>query len=228
MIRNLKALALALVAVFAMSAIAASGAQATTGHAECTTGVETCEIKVTQHPELPTQSLNVPGAGTVKCQEFHAVAKGGPTFSSNVTLSNVKTGLCTFLGLEATVTFEGTAGLPCDYRLSSPVTEVAAGHYTGSISIAPFLCRIIYAVFGCTLTVEGEQSFTNAITYTNVKTNNIDYITAHKDTGKTVKVTGKGPACEGLESTEARYTGTFTAKGFTTNGAEDGVTIVNT
>lgn len=226
MIRTLKALGIASVAVFAMSAIAASAAHATSAHAKCT-GVETCEIKVTQHPELGTQSFSVPPIGTVKCKQFHGVYKGTATLSESSTLTGIRYEECEFLGLEATVNFEGVAGKPCDYTLTAPL-ETVEEHGRGGVKFGPAGCKVKIVTTTCTLTVEGEQSFPTAITYTNTKTGEREYITGHADTGKEVKVTGEGIACPGYSSAEGRYVGTFTAEALDTTGNPISLAVVDT
>jgi hypothetical protein len=235
MIRNLKALSLALAAVFALSAVAASGAQATSAHPECT-HVETCVVKVTQHPDsetLGTQIFNVPGLGPVKCKGVHFHYKGAATVTETATLTGTTAKNpyteCTFLGLEAEVNFEAVVGKPCGYTLKFPAETVVSGHATGEVRLEPAGCKVKIVVPKCTVTVEGEQKFPGAVTYTNVKTGERETITGHVDTGETIKATGTGELCENYSTTKGRYTGTFTAEALNTAETETkDLTLVDT
>jgi hypothetical protein len=73
MTRNLKALGLALVAVFAMSAIAASAAQATVG--SISYDKTATKVTATQDATAPNQVFTLTGgAVSVTCNEYHATA----------------------------------------------------------------------------------------------------------------------------------------------------------
>jgi hypothetical protein len=229
MTHKMKALGVCLVLAFAFSAMAAEGAQATSAHPKCTSG-ETCVVKVTQHPELPLQGFKLPGLGTVKCKQMHFHYKGAATATESATLigttaKNPYTE-CTFLGLEAEVNFEAVAGKPCDYTLTFPVETIfnsettISGHATGEIRLKPAGCKVKAVVPGCTLTVEGEQKFPGAVTYTNVKTGERETITGHIDTGETIHATGEGELCPAYSTEKGRTTGTYTAEALNTAETE--------
>ena len=225
MIRNLRALGIAFVAVFAMSAVAASAAHATAAHFKANTGAETAEIKFTADPNEPTQTFKT-HAGNVTCPEVHGIYKGLATTAS-ATFTEIKYTECELAGLAATVNFEGVAGKPCGYTLTAGNTETEPGKSTGNVTLEPAGCKVIINTLKCTVTVEGEQEFKESITYQNVKTS-FEEITANA-TVKGIKYTtsatcpgGGGPFNNG------EYNGKITAKGYTTAGTQVNLTLEDT
>ena len=124
MIRNLKALGIAFVAVFATSAVAVSAAHATATHFQTNGGTGTATITVEQHPDVVAQTFKTK-AGNVLCEKFSAMATEATATSPTATLKEMKYSECELGGLAATVNFEAKAGTPCDYTLSSGNTVVA-------------------------------------------------------------------------------------------------------
>jgi len=230
MIRNLKALGIAFVAVFAMSAIAASGAQATNAHLKCTTEEPSCVVELTEHPN-PVLGVQVfeTVLGVVECSEFDAVYEGASTATGNSTLEEVEYNNCEAFGIEAEVDF-GT----CDYTLAAPF-ETVAGHGQGDVTIGPAGCVVTIIVGStaeplCEIFVEGAQPFEDAITYTNVETNGKEEITGHANANG-IEYSWEGLICGEGEDNTGTYEGTFTAKAFKTpsaGGAQVNLTTVDT
>ena len=225
MISYPKTLGAALLAVLAMSAVGASGAQATTTHFKANTGAETAEVKFTADPKEPSQTFKT-HAGNFTCAEVHAIYKGLATTAS-ATFTEVKLTECEFGGLAATVNFEGVAGKPCDYTLTAGNTETEPGNSTGNLTLGPAGCKVIIKTLKCTLTMEGQQEFKESITYQNVKTS-FEEITAHI-TIKGLKYTTSATCPGGAGVFEdGEYNGRITAKGYTTAGAQVDLTLEDT
>jgi hypothetical protein len=141
MIRNLKALGLALVAVFAMSALAASAAQATpifTGY-ETPSGTHVHTIGTGTTAAGSIEKF-VAGAGTVECHiTYETTSLTGEDTELTVkptkftTPGTTEDGHCNTLALGANfktdIDFEG-----CDYIFHSGV-KLAANEYTGTVDI---------------------------------------------------------------------------------------------
>jgi hypothetical protein len=244
MTRNLKALGIALAAAFAVYAVAASAAYATSAHVRCDEGLaEECTIEIEAHPtEKGTQKFRVPIIGTVECTKFDAHAIVPETVTGNATLTPTpgppihKTYEgCSVGGLgTTTVNFHEGAGPPteCHFTLTAPLTTATSeptGHATGGVTLGPANCEVTITTTkpeACTITVKGEQSFPEAITYTSVKTTGKpEELTIHVNASEIkysyVCTNKKG---EGKDGT---YEGTLTARGFT-NGVQKNLTVVDT
>jgi hypothetical protein len=252
MTRNLKALGIALAAAFAVYAVAASAAYATSAHVRCDEGKpeKECTIQIEAHPtEKGTQRFKVPAIGTIECTIFDAHAIVPETASVNVTLTPTpgppihKTYEgCTVGGLgKAEVNFHEGAGPPteCHFTLTAPLTTATSeptGHATGGVILGPAGCEVTITTTkpeACTITVKGEQSFPEAITYTSVKTpEKLEELTIHAE----VKPNAEGK--KGIkysyvctlkkgEGEDGSYEGTLTARGFT-EGVQKNLTVVDT
>jgi len=214
MIRNLKALGLALVAVFAMSAMAASAAQAVTP--TLVTGgagtVEGDQVTGTVH------EFTV-GARAVNCKKAHFK---GNSLASQTTLTITpeysECGTTPVLGVSlfATVTMNG-----CDYLFTNLSHNAAAGDYNSDVSIiCPGTSKIevhIYSNSGegseiCTLTIESDQTDLSGNTITNVAGSPNDLLIHHNVKVKTENH-GNQTIC-GAATSEAEYHGTTTLKAF--------------
>ena len=143
MIRNIKALGLALVAVFAMSAVVASGASA--GTVEVEGGGET-SISGAQEG---THVFSVEG-NKVECTtaNFEAVGKTN-NGATSIVVHPVYTGCSAFGFLEATVTTTG-----CNYTVTSGAVE--AGKAAGTIVLGCGGGTITIVASTCTATVAGQ------------------------------------------------------------------------
>jgi hypothetical protein len=243
MTRNLKALGIALAAAFAMYAVAASAAYATSAHVRCDEGKpeKECTIEIEAHPtEKGTQKFKVPAIGTVECTKFDAHAIVPETVTGNAALTPTpgppihKTYEgCSVGGLgTTTVNFHEGEANECHYTLTAPLTtatEKPTGHATGGVTIGPKGCIVTITTTkpeACTITVEGEQSFPEAITYTTVETpGKPEELTIHVNASK-IKYSYVCTLKKG-EGEDGTYEGTLTARGLT-NGVQKPLTVVDT
>jgi hypothetical protein len=244
MIRNLKALGLALVAVFAMSAVAASGASATAG--EVSWGANTTWITAETDPSAKDQTFTVtPGSITASftCDELSGKAMVDVEKSSATSITGegiayndsgttpekeVCTGKVNGIALKTTVKFN-----ECDYHLNAGTTvgEKAAGISEGSAEIKCPAGKVIEVnAAGCLVKV-GPQKV-GRLTYTTVKTGTKEEITAHAEVGETagaennaIDYTTSGITCGTKSETDGTYKGTVTFKGSDVNGNQTDVTI---
>jgi hypothetical protein len=229
MIRNLKALGLALVAVFAMSAVAAVGAQAETNEnkesipafflADTTTANAIYEAE----GEGP-QVFNTDFGGFV-CDEVTGNGTAANT-SATATLQNVaytggfeETAEC--LALEAfgaTVDFN-----TCDY-LFKAVTSTGAGTAEGTADVQCATegdkIEVIVAGGLCTVTVPAQEGL-GPITYHNkvVEGLNNDQVTVDASV-KNIKYEGHGLFCETGVRNNGTYEGNAIVKAFNDNEAK--------
>jgi hypothetical protein len=238
-------LALTLAAAFATSALEASAAQATSAHVRCDEGTagHECTIEFEAHPtEKGVQKIKIPAIGPVECTKFDAHAIVPETATGNATLTPTpgppihKTyENCTVGGLGiATVNFHEGAGPPteCHYTLTAPLTtatESPTGHATGGVNLGPAGCEVTITTTkpeACTITIKGEQSFPEGVTYTTAQTpGKPEELTIHlnlvdlKYSYVCTKQKGEGE--------NGTYEGTLTARGFT-NGVQKNLIVVDT
>jgi hypothetical protein len=152
MIRKFKALGLALVAVFAMSAVVASAAQATAGTltAEGKTVIATAE-QVGEHEFVLTDHETEPGKfANTKCKKAVFTGTAGVTDgATSVTAHPVYTE-CTAFGQPATITTTG-----CDYVLKTGTPTAGGWHVTTDVVCGAF--SVIKIVTGtCEVTVDSQ------------------------------------------------------------------------
>jgi hypothetical protein len=168
MIRKLKALGLALVAVFAMSAIVASAASATAGTltAEGKTVIATAE-QSGEHEFVLTDHPIAPGFAVTKCKKAVFTGTAGVTDgATSVTAHPVYTE-CTAFGQPATITTTG-----CDYVLNTGTPVIVEGVQTGWHVVTDLVCaetkeptvnHVIKIVTGtCEVTVGGQTGLTTS------------------------------------------------------------------
>jgi hypothetical protein len=199
MIRNLKALGLALVALVALSAVVAGSASAAGErfHSEV-------EPTIITGTSTNTHVFAASGA-TVECT--------GATFSGTSTLKTETTQTvhptysgCTFFGEPASVDTTG-----CNYVFES---ETVAGKMPAEIE-----CTAGYAIKvtspGCTLTF-GPQKNTGGLVVTNEGAGTTRDTKTISETGATFSKSG--PLCFAISGTTGTYKGTTTVKGFKDNG----------
>jgi hypothetical protein len=202
MIRNFKALGLALVAVFAMSAVVASAAQANQFSSAGNVSVAISAAQSTTH------KFTVDGS-SVTCTTATFASTGEVSSPSKTVKVHPTYSGCTAFGfVGATVTTTG-----CDYILAvgTKITENVS--YNGSIELTCETGKKITISAGgvCEATVSGPQTFTG-ITYTNES----GKVTAAANvTGiKTVKTKdGFGCPFSGTGEVNASYTGNTLASG---------------
>jgi hypothetical protein len=214
MIRNLKALGLALVAVLAMSVMAASAAQGAAFKSEAgTTFLSGSQV---------TENVFTTAAGKVKCKKA--------TFSGEVTGTSV-TELtiiplyeeCTAFGQSAKVTMEG-----CDYDFD--VTTATTGHV--KITCPPEKHITVHVTSGnCSLTIFGQTPGVPTVDFTNQggPGNTRDVLVTSTVSQIEYTVDGPGTICgtagtyKGAEG--AKYDGTVTEKGANEGGTQVGVWV---
>lgn len=212
MIRNLKAIGIAIVAIFAMSAVAASAAHATEARVKCG-GPGECTIKVTHHPGpgVPLGKFHT-NAGDVECEEFNAMGEPfkDETKQSIVTLTELKYSECELGGIFATV----SVGSGCHYTLHSGNTITGGAEGLVDLAATAGGCVIVIKAGACEVTVNGPQNNLSKIIYTNVKTGTKEEITAHAEVGSIAYTTTA--SCPGGAGSfgNGTYKETITAKAF--------------
>ena len=238
MIRNIKALGLALVAVFAMSAMAASAAQAEgEGAPDFWAAQYPAHIEATPDPGSGRQVLTSP-FGKVRCEEVQGTAVLNER-SNELTSEEIGySGDCTALGLfPTTVDAEG-----CHFTFTVEETETASTSNgsvhldcpegTGSITVTIFEVgsepphpeeELI-----CTIHIPGGQTF-GGITYHNIETEDgIMHVTVEANTGGVIHESHEGSLCGTGTSETDSYTGSFIASATNSKGEPINTTITDT
>jgi len=208
MTRNLKAGGLALIAVLAMSAFAASMASAKYDS----------EIKTTYvHAVSTTNEVTTTTAGTVTCKKatFTGVLNGTqvssvpPIYTSKVVTSSPSVSECTAFGFPAEVKMNG-----CQYEFLEPTSLKA-----GTKILCPEGKQIeIVAIGFCTMTI-GTQTPGGSVSYAN------EGIGASRDVKITRSETGMTYGGNCGSGTNATYSGTTTMKGYSDSGLTNQVGI---
>ena len=226
MIRNLKALGLALVAVLAMSAVAASGASA---HFEFTSGATTTNTWLTG--EATTAQKLAIGTATIECSTATFSHTVLTATTSEVTI-DASYSNCKQSTREVHVRMNG-----CDYLLTGEKTE-NGGH--GKVHIkCPAGVHIEFEITTCNATeacivTMAEQTATEGVTYVNNPGGNDITVVATATVGVTCEAPGKineggGTLCAAIRSVKTgKYTGTTTLKAFNDTepeGAQVGLTV---
>jgi hypothetical protein len=205
MTRKPKALGIALVAVFAMSAVVASAASAKEIHSGASPtyihGLQTSFNIFELTNEAPTECVST----------TYEAGYPGTTASSlfmTPTYAN-----CKSFGQKSTIDMNG-----CDYLFATPVIGADSDHYTSSVKI---LCptaggvkqKIEITATGCTVTIEEQTPTSPLIDITNVTTataNQDDLLLKSTLTG--IKYTSTGGPCGA--SGEGKFTGEVTLKAY--------------
>jgi hypothetical protein len=205
MIRTLKALLLAVMAVTALGAIWASAAQAHTPalfHCE----VEPCTITGTKHGtgKSAHHVFDVPGNGSITCNEITFDATLAEKTTTTITATGVAYHGCTFLGQAATVNMNG-----CDYTL----------HASTQVSIqCPLKNEITFEAAGCQVHIP-PQGPLNAVHYSTFKPGTVDEITVAP-----LVTNINGTATGGCPAAGAFTTGEYTTGSVIATGETDTVT----
>lgn len=203
MTRNLKALGLALIAVFAMSAMAATAASAQEGELTTNGGVTATGTQSGTH-KFVANGNEVTCATT----KFHAsIANGDKTATVTPTYENCH--IIFLFTFNATVTTTG-----CDYHLSDLTT--GGPEYTAKVGIqceAGKSIKVDVPVAGCHLTIGSHTPSTPTVDVTNMA-GSPDDVTINATVGG-ISFTSSGGPC-GPSGAGATYTGN------TTVTAEDG------
>jgi hypothetical protein len=206
--RKIKVVGLCVFALFAMSAVAAAGAQAANFHSESTTTFYTGE-------QFGTNTFTTT-AGTVKCKKakFTGEATGTSLTTIQVTPEYLE---CTAFGQAATVTTTG-----CVYTLSADGTIVELDGCTTPvnggdgivINVPAGNCKVTVAnqTFGAT-----GGTAVNSITYTNEGSGSTRDVKVNADVTNdiTTTVDGPGTICGALTTTvDNSYVGSVTTLGY--------------
>lgn len=205
MTRKLKALGLALVAVFAMSAVAASAASAVEFHG----GAEPTKINATG---VGNQTLSANGVNVVCSTSSFTSGNVAQTTSSitiTPTYSNCKVaGLFTahvnFTSCDYTFNASGTVDLGC--TTEGDTVDITATFFGSSV---------------CTIKIS-EGTFAEAATYDNVTEGGKKHVTVTAN-AKGITYAETGGECGIGSGTNGTYTGNATVKG--QNGAGEQVDV---
>lgn len=209
--RKLKALGLALLAVFAMSAVAASGASAAQFHAE--------QEPVILTSDNDTAHVFTYGLGSVTCTTTTFDTTVATKTTSSITVTPVYGG-CEFLEEPAEVKVNS-----CDYTFTADTT---GEHAPVTVTCGAKPIEVVVPTLGnCTLTV-GSQTTTNGVRYTNGGSGTTRDVTV--DVTAKVAVTRDNPGNNFLcgllsASGTGEYKGSTTLTGFADNGGTEGARI---
>ena len=225
MIRNLKVLGLALVAVFALSAMAASAASADDFTAES----YPVTLTGTHDPETPADKFTTTG-GSVECPNatYHATASGATTALTVTPEFNSPNDTCKAFGLLPTIidmngctfTFNVNAGTTTGtvdiHECTNPATGIAVtvnDNTAGTMTTK------------CTVHVE-EQTGINGVTYKNVGAGATREVTIEINSNN-VKYTETAGTGFGACGTGVTHTnGTFVGKAIVTGEVDEASTHV--
>lgn len=217
MIRNIKVLGLAFVAVLAMSAVVASAASASKFMSE---GDVNVTVKADQ---IGSHVFSVTG-NNITCTTAHFESAG--LISSPATTVKVHptyTGCTAFGFLNSPITTTG-----CDYILSSG-TESSADKFPASLELTCETGKKIIIVAGtCEVTVSGPQTFGTGLEFVNTtgaSPKDVD-LNASSVTVAVNKVKD-GFLCPlgGTGAGTGSYTGETTVRGYDSGGTQVGVTV---
>jgi hypothetical protein len=228
MIRKFKALGLALVAVFAMSAIVASAAQAAAGTltSEGKTVIVTAE-QVGEHEFVLTDHETEPGKfANIKCKKAVFTGTAGVTDGATSVTAHPVYSECTAFGQPATITTTG-----CDYLLKTGTPTAGGWHVTTDVVCAAG--SVIKIVTGtCEVTVAGQTGLaTSEATNSGGAGTAMDLLLHTKITGITYTVTKGNIGCPLKHSVpklwhKGDYNGTTTVKAHdSTSKAAVGITL---
>ncbi len=246
MTRNLKALGLALAAVFAISALSAASAQAVpkfTGY-ETTAGnphVHTIIEGTTSEVEPKPIEKFKAGAGTVECHnKYSGTDLTGDSSTLTITVTEVKTPNTE--GTHCNTNVPGIGNFKTDIEFTScdylfhVETKLKEDEYTGKVDVKcttpgdSIHIRITNAAGGtkCLITVP-EQTGLSHIVYhnrTDVKPTDIT-VTATVEKIKNIQTEGGILGCGRANGTyeDATYNGHATIKGFNTEGKQIDVEV---
>jgi hypothetical protein len=244
MTRTLKVLALTLFAASAMSALAASAAQATEGAFSWTEG--TTKLIAETDPASPSHILTVtPGAITASftCDEFTGEATVTGAGSTNFTLQKIvysdsgttpSTGECTgkvnSIALKVPVKPN-----ECDYKFTTGSTlgTMAAGRSEGTVHIeCPAGKEIEVTAAGCLVKI-GPQVVGPVIFQTITTAGGREHITSEAKIGiapgsaheNAIDYSTSGITCGIHNETDGTYVGNTTFTGFTKSGTSTNATV---
>jgi hypothetical protein len=217
MIRNLKALSLALVAVAALSALAASSASAadkftTTKESAIVTGVSHDNVFKVTNPDVRVECTTSKFIGTLKNNAEEATVFA--TYNGTKNVVPHTTHCNTSIGTTGTVDMN-----ECDYVLTGATTQKDAGLTDAVIHVVcPAGGEIVITTSLCSITIPGQTPTEGGVTYKNEAGGKVK-VTA---TATGITYTTQGPFCGlgGLpaEANNADYNGTVVVSGFEDKG----------
>lgn len=194
MIRNLKALGLAFVAVFAMTAVAATAANATIPQFQA----DGYPATVTSHSEASNHVFTI-NKGPVKCKTHHFEAETSAATNKLTVFATYKN--CTFVGLNATVNMNG-----CHYEFYLHTSGPPL--YIGTADVVCEGSKIKVTSLQCTAEV-GEQEELSELTFENVGAGEVEV--GANVSGITYNTSG---SCGISEASNGTYVGDALAEGF--------------
>jgi hypothetical protein len=215
MIRNFKALGLAFVAIFALSALVASAAQA----GEFMINPETAKIKASGGTQtFKTTSGNVVcGEASGEATEFNANEVTG----INIKYNNVGSTTCNGpFGTSPTIKTEG-----CHYKFKPGETEAGNPDMTtGTVELSSCTAgSIVVSAPGCTIKVPNGQTFTG-ITYKNTTEQSPDDVDVTA-TVANIHYSHEGFLCGSGSAETGTYEGEITVRAFNSAGTQVSLTV---
>jgi hypothetical protein len=204
MIRNLKTLGLAVMAIFALTAVASSAAQAIEFHSE----IE--NTTVTAKTETGSNSVFDAAGASISCASATFTGTQAAKTSATLTVTPAYSS-CTFLGiLNVPVNMNG-----CQYTFSA----------NGEVAVTGASCTAItFEATGCKVEV-GKQSGLKEVTYTNLGAGTTREVTVTPHvTGITYTSSGLCPK-NGTFSDGNYTSGNAVAKGENSKGVQVGVWV---
>jgi len=216
MIRNLKALLLAAVAVMAVSAVGASAGQA----AEFHSSVAETKLTLTTDGTGKTAHQVFDAAGaSITCAGIKGEGNLAVSTATSVTIDVTYEGPCTFVGQEATVDMKG-----CDYTFTSHGTVSLSSRTGKNCATEPITFSVPSPP--CTVTVGsagGANQNLESVTYHNITTSGVSEITVEPHvTGITYTATGSG-----CPETGTKTNGNYTTGNTIVTGSSAASSMVN-
>jgi hypothetical protein len=204
MIRNLKALGLAVMAIFALTAVASSAAQAIEFHSE----IE--NTTVTAKTETGSNSVFDAAGASISCASGTFTGSQAAKTSPTLTVTPAYSG-CTFLGvLNVPVNMNG-----CQYTFNANGEVAVIGASCTAITFEAELCKVEV----------GKQSGLKEVTYTNIGAGTTREVTVTPHvTGITYTSSGLCPK-NGTFSDGNYTSGNAVAKGENSKGVQVGVWV---
>lgn len=191
-----KAFGLALVAVVAFNAIAATGASAAEFHSEANATI------ITGDDDNTVYKFSTAGGLALECMDTTFTGTMTGTTTTTITLRQTTSG-CGFLEEPATIDTTG-----CTYVVTSHTTP--SGHLPTSLSCTGS-STVKITTSACTLSF-GNQTGVGGVKITNLGSGSTADMTAH--TTITTTFTKSGPLCFLISGNTGTLTGASTLKGF--------------
>jgi hypothetical protein len=228
-VRKLSKIGAVLVAVFALTAIGASAAQATVSTFGWASGTTT--IDGTADPSSPAQVFTVTNSkgeplGKFTCNSVVAHATVSGTGAADVTSD---AGTLTYNNSGSADTCPASIGTAtiktnnCEYTFH-PGTSVTTGHSTGTVDIVncPTTAPIVVTVAGiCTVNISNQTGIGPVTYHTTATTPST--ITAEVNAVNTIAVTGTGICASAVK---ADYAGNVTFEGTNEKGEQTAIKIL--